>query len=87
MSQSHQQPNWQRECLLAANRQLEKIYQQQPNACTALMISRNYRLLLTQSEQPDIKQLWISLSKRWWSLYCRLRQLPELPMSNFYPSL
>lgn len=87
MMKSRQQPNWQQECLLAANQALEKHYQQQPRACIALSISRNYRLLLTQSDQPDIKKSWLSLSMRWWRAYCQLRQLPDVPISNFYQSL
>ncbi|MTI63350.1 hypothetical protein [Methylophaga sp.] len=73
----HRRPDWRRECLIAANRQLEKNYEREPSACVALQLSRNYRLLLTHYDQPDIKQLWQQLSQRWWSLYCRQRQLPE----------
>lgn len=69
-------PDWRKECLLAANQQLERQYQQKPSACLALQISRNYRLLLTQYDQPPIKQRWQSLSKRWWQTYCQLRQTP-----------
>lgn len=77
------QPEWHRECLLAANRQLEKSYQSNPSACVALQISRNYRLLLTHSDQPDIKQLWQQLSKRWWSRYCLQKQLPEHGLQDY----
>ncbi|GAB4299386.1 MAG: hypothetical protein Kow0083_11640 [Methylophaga sp.] len=77
------QSAWQRECLLAANRQLEKIYRGRPSACIALQISRNYRLLLTHYEQPDIKRLWQLLSKRWWSLYCRDKQIPGYSLPDF----
>lgn len=83
MIKAIKQPDWQRECLLAANRQLVKCYQRQPSACVALLISRNYRLLLTQSERPDIKQLWQQLSKSWWERYCRQRQLPLLSLNDF----
>jgi hypothetical protein len=79
----HRRPDWHRECLIAANRQLEKNYQRQPSACVALQISRNYRLLLTHYDQPDIKLLWQQLSQRWWSLYCRQRQLPEHTLRDF----
>ncbi|GEM_PF-894529 len=72
----HRRPDWRRECLIAANRQLEKNYQSQPSACVALQISRNYRLLLTHYDQPDIKQLWQHLSQHWWACYCRQKQLP-----------
>lgn len=83
MSKTVKQPDWHRDCLLAANQQLVKSYQRHPSACVALQISRNYRLLLTQSEQPDIKQLWQLLSKRWWDMYCRQRHLPELSIHDF----
>jgi len=76
------QPEWRRECLLTANRQLEIIYQRKPTPCLALQISRNYRLLLVHYEQPDIKQLWQKLSKRWWDKYCHQRQLPGLNMHD-----
>jgi len=66
-------PDWRKECLLAANQQLEQQYQQHPSPCLALQISRNYRLLLTQYDQPPIKQRWQLLSKSWWQCYCRLR--------------
>ncbi|MEC9313243.1 MAG: hypothetical protein VYB22_00035 [Pseudomonadota bacterium] len=72
----HRRPDWHRECLVAANRQLEKSYQSNPSACVALQISRNYRLLLTHYDQPDIKELWQHLSQRWWAMYCRHKHLP-----------
>lgn len=74
------QPDWRRECLITANRQLEKVYQRKPTPCVALQISRNYRLLLVHYEQPDIKRVWQLLSKRWWDIYCRQRDLPPLSM-------
>lgn len=77
------QSDWRRESLIAANKQLEKIYRLQPSACVALLISRNYRLLVTQYEQPDIKHIWQQLSKRWWGLYCRHRQIPETSVHDF----
>jgi hypothetical protein len=76
------QPEWRRECLLSANRQLEKVYQRKPTPCVALQISRNYRLLLVHYEQPDIKQMWQMLSKRWWEIYCRHRK-PTLSLHEF----
>lgn len=83
MSQFLNQPEWQRDCLLAANRQLEQRYQQKPSACLALLISRNYRLLITQSERPDLKLLWQQLSKRWWQHYCRQRPSLDVSVSDF----
>lgn len=77
------QPEWRRECLHAATRQLEQIYQARPSACVALQISRNYRLLLTHYDQHDIKQLWQQLSKRWWALYCRQKQVPVRALPDF----
>ncbi len=77
------QAEWRRDCLLAANRHLETQFQQKPAACLALQISRNYRLLLTHYDQPDIKQLWQLLSKRWWLLYCRERDLPSKALMDF----
>jgi hypothetical protein len=71
------QDNWQMELLLAANRQLESQYRQHPSGCLALQISRNYRLLLTHQEQPQIKQHWQSLSRMWWRLYCEERDLNQ----------
>ncbi len=72
-------PDWRKDCLLAANQQLEEDYQHNPSACLALQISRNYRLLLTQFDQPSIKERWQTLSIRWWQVYCQLRQLKHTP--------
>jgi len=72
-------PDWQKDCLLAANQQLEEDYQRTPSACLALQISRNYRLLLTQFDQPSIKQRWQTLSVRWWEVYCQLRHISAKP--------
>lgn len=74
------QPDWRKDCLLAANQQLEYQYQQQPSPCLALQISRNYRLLLTQYDQPVIKQRWQVLSKHWWQRYCQFRQTTIQPL-------
>jgi hypothetical protein len=84
MSKTITQTDWQQQSLLAANQQLVKHYQNQPSACLALLISRNYRLLLTQSERPDIKQIWQQMSQRWWEMYCRQRQLPALSPHEFF---
>jgi len=82
MSNSLTRPEWQQECLLAANHQLEKSYQQKPSACLALLISRNYRLLLTQSERSDSKRRWQQLSKRWWQNYCRQRPVSAFSLKD-----
>lgn len=82
MNHTMQRPKWQQETLLAANQQLVKSYQRQPSACTALLISRNYRLLLTQSDRSDIKPVWQQLAKHWWERYCRQRQLPTLSIND-----
>lgn len=74
------QPDWRQACLLSANQQLEHQFQQQPSPCLALQISRNYRLLLTQYDQPAVKQRWQSLSKQWWQTYCQLRQITFQPL-------
>ncbi|WP_438970270.1 hypothetical protein [Methylophaga sp.] len=76
------QPDWRKECLLAANQQLENQYLHYPSACLALQISRNYRLLLTQNDQPTTKQNWQSLSKQWWQMYCDHRSGDKRPIVN-----
>ena len=56
-------PEWQRDCLLVAIKELVAYYQLSPSACLALQISRNYRLLITQDDRLSIKTLWQSMRK------------------------
>jgi len=62
---SERAETWCEAVILAANEQLEAIYRQHANACLALQIARNYRLLLTHNEHPLKKQHWRALSQRW----------------------
>jgi hypothetical protein len=80
MKPTFKNPDWQKDCLLAANQQLEADYQRAPSACLALQISRNYRLLLTQFDQPSMKARWQALSISWWEAYCQLRQVSAQPL-------
>lgn len=82
MNAPRRQPNWQRELLQAAIVQLEAQYQRTTSACLALQISRNYRLLLTHQEAPNIKQAWRQRSRYWWQLYCHQQQIKNVAVST-----
>ena len=76
-------PEWQRDCLLVAIKELVAYYQLSPSACLALQISRNYRLLITQDDGLSIKTLWQSYAKSWWDVYCRHRNLKQRTAFSF----
>ena len=78
-----QRPNWQRDLLQAAIQQLQVHYRHTPSACIALHISRNYRLLLTHHEQPQIKDLWRVRSRYWWQLYCEQSKIRSVDVPNY----
>ncbi len=64
---------WNRDALLTANSQLKNLYQQDRNPCLALMISRNYHLLLDQSFSEKEHQDWRDKAKIWQKLYSKSR--------------
>ena len=64
---------WSREALLTANFQLQTLYQQDGNPCLALMIVRNYHLLLEQSHDLKERQDWSDKAKIWQKLYSKSR--------------
>jgi len=68
-----QNNSWNRDALLTANFQLKILYQQDRNPCLALMISRNYHLLLEQSHNPKERQDWRDKAKIWQKLYSKSR--------------
>jgi hypothetical protein len=58
--------------VLAANQQLEAVFQRKADACVALLISRNYRLLV-QHQSPMTEHLnWMQKAKYWWQQYLNL---------------
>lgn len=64
-----QPESWCEGLLLSANQELENRYRQQASPCLALLIARNYRLLLTHNDNPLKKQLWRALADRWMLSY------------------
>ena len=64
---------WSRDALLTANSQLKSLYQQEGNPCLALMISRNYHLLLDQIHDSKEHQRWTDQAKIWQMLYSKTR--------------
>lgn len=69
MNVQAQKTTWSRDTLLIANSQLKSLYQQDGNPCLALMISRNYHLLLEQSFDEKEHQDWCDKAKTWQKLY------------------
>jgi len=64
---------WSRDALLTANSQLKSLYQQDGNPCLALMISRNYHLLIEQTSSLKQRKDWIEKAKIWQKLYSKSR--------------
>ncbi|MBL4638651.1 MAG: hypothetical protein JKY76_04745 [Proteobacteria bacterium] len=64
---------WIRDALLTANFQLQTLYQQDGNPCLALMISRNYHLLLDHSHSLKERQDWSDKATIWQKLYSKAR--------------
>ena len=58
--------------LLAANQQLESVFQRNADACVALLISRNYRLLIQQHMSMTSRLNWMQKAKYWWQQYLSL---------------
>jgi len=58
--------------LLAANQQLESVFQRHTDACVALLISRNYHLLLQQQTCTTDRLNWMQKAKYWWQQYLSL---------------
>jgi hypothetical protein len=57
--------------LLAANEELETVYNQTDDPCVALLISRNYNLLTQQPEDIDLRIAWMQKAKYWWQQYLK----------------
>lgn len=64
---------WNRDALLSANSQLNRVYQHDADPCIALMILRNYHLLLAQSSPSDEHQEWREKAKIWLQRYTGAR--------------
>ena len=73
MNVQSQKNAWNRDALLKANFQLQTLYQQDGNPCLALMISRNYHLLLEQTHNLKEQQDWSDKAKIWQKLYRKSR--------------
>ncbi|OUR64865.1 hypothetical protein A9Q79_06120 [Methylophaga sp. 42_25_T18] len=75
-----QNTTWSREALMTANFQLQTLYQQDGNPCLALMISRNYHLLLDQSHSLKEQKDWSDKAKIWQKLYSksRINKIPNV---------
>lgn len=57
--------------LLAANETLENVYFDRADPCVALLVSRNYRLLVDCPAPQTFKLAWIQQSKYWWQQYLK----------------
>ena len=57
------------ELLIAANHQLESVFLKKPEPCVALLISRNYNLLLQEQAQLTIRFNFMQKAKYWWQEY------------------
>ena len=57
------------ELLIAANHQLESVFLKKPEPCVALLISRNYNLLLQEQVQLTIRFNFMQKAKYWWQEY------------------
>jgi len=58
--------------LLAANQQLESVYQREADPCVALLLSRNYHLLIQQQSSLVARLNWMQKAKYWWQQYLNL---------------
>ena len=73
MNIQEQRVGWTRDLLISANNQLEGIYNQQHDPCVALLISRNYHLLLGQYKNRNERSEWQEKAKTWQSKYRQAR--------------
>lgn len=60
------------ELLIAANHQLESVFLKKPEPCVALLISRNYNLLLQEQVQLTIRFNFMQKAKYWWQEYLKM---------------
>tara|TARA_B110000037_G_scaffold11942_1_gene12823 strand:- start:261 stop:572 length:312 start_codon:yes stop_codon:yes gene_type:complete len=60
------------ELLVAANNQLESVFLKKPEPCVALLISRNYNLLLQEQDQLTIRLNFMQKAKYWWQEYLKM---------------
>ena len=60
------------ELLIAANHQLESVFLKNPEPCVALLISRNYNLLLQEQAQLTIRFNFMQKAKYWWQEYLKM---------------
>ena len=60
------------ELLIAANHQLESVFLKKPEPCVALLISRNYSLLLQEQAQLTIRFNFMQKAKYWWQEYLKM---------------
>ena len=60
------------ELLVAANHQLESVFLKKPEPCVALLISRNYNLLLQEQSQLTIRLNFMQKAKYWWQEYLKM---------------
>ena len=60
------------ELLIAANHQLESVFLKRPEPCVALLISRNYNLLLQEQAQLTIRLNFMQKAKYWWQKYLKM---------------
>jgi len=61
-----------RKLLLAANEQLESVYLHHSDPCVALLISRNYNLLMQEQSDLMTRLNWMQKAKYWWQQYLKL---------------
>lgn len=60
------------ELILAANHQLESVFLKKPEPCVALLISRNYNLLLQEQAQLTMQLNFMQKAKYWWQEYLKM---------------
>ena len=58
--------------LIAANQQLESVFLRSPDPCIALLISRNYHLLMQEQTHLTARLNWMQNAKYWWQQYLKL---------------
>lgn len=58
--------------LIAANQQLESVFLRNPDPCVALLISRNYHLLMQEQTHLTARLNWMKSAKYWWQKYLKL---------------
>lgn len=57
--------------LLAANEELEAVYNDRDDPYVALLISRNYHLLTQQPDELALRVTWMQKAKYWWHEYLK----------------